>query len=193
MLPVDGSVFICLADTTRWFCWEVFSTMSRLKRTGRPTCGALCDEAAWPEACLRQGLLHNLQRHPVLDAASRVQHLRLCQDLQHRRRAKSAPAINRVQQAICSASRPLTLPQSFSISTLARICSTGDQKGLPLYTCKRQCAMPLCPSDSARFQYSCVDQDSAAQQAQFFPQGRSIALVLTVNATSIAFPLPASV
>ena len=47
------------------------------------TCSALCDEATWLKATLCKGLLHYLQRHSVLDAAPRVQHLRLCQDLQH--------------------------------------------------------------------------------------------------------------
>ena len=49
----------------------------------RVTCSALCDEATWPQAPLCNGFLHYLQRNSVLDAAPRVQHLCLCQDLQH--------------------------------------------------------------------------------------------------------------
>ena len=117
--------------------------MLRRRKNCRSTCSALCDEAARPEATLRQGLLHNLQRHPVLDTASRVQHLRLCQDLQQA--CQFSVSRDCVQEAICSASQSSTLPLSFSVFTLARICSTGDQKGLLSYMCEEQWAVPLCP------------------------------------------------
>lgn len=83
-------------------------------REGSSTCSSFCDEAPGREAALRQGFLHDLQRHPVFHTAPRIQHLRLGQNLQ--------------SNLMCLAMAHLA-PPVFTISALARICSACLNSG----------------------------------------------------------------